>query len=1520
MDPLCVIPPSRLAISSLDTIPQSTVPTPSQRESPPREPTDPVPPLPLLLPQPHRQPPPAQFPLNTTDAPESSSRRMSAPKIYHPVPGSYFPSTPSSSSRVASGTTTPSERERPRPPPLNMPIGTPDDPIFSAYPLTGGTPSAKGKAKVFSLAPIDLAPVIPMSPHRGQWDGELVGGDGGEGWMSGAMTKSYSSQSRHRRAQAEDSAPEAEAVRGPTSPTRPRPQRKRSATVSHSPADEYRERERRTSGSDADSERGPSRGSRLGNLRAKRSLRGLRRRSVASADAPPLVQPEFEPIEMRAREHWPDMAEQVAQRFESSPTSVRSRRRHFAAIGVEHALQSDSTSTVETTGTAKQEPLVSPSQVGIAIGSPSMLPRSASFDQPRERGLGLSQVDVEDEVGGEASSPRKRSSSLDFQRNSVSPRDTTYALLDQQSSDSHSHDHHSLSTSHTASTASASADAFSPTSTSLTHPLSSATTSISRSAKSGKEGNTLAADNDLDALQLERSIAWERKQSKHHLKLLNRQHKLFELVETEVGYTEDLRILSTVYQSEMEKIPGVNETNIKMIVSNASELYEFHARFSQQLVAALKEEGLTYPKAFMDGDEMCVTAGVKVEDRSEERRESREQDGVEVKQQAGEEEVEEKREAGDAADGETSAEAVPESAIVEEAPQLGEELSVEDMAGAVERAVKKVMGTFVNELEGFSLYKQYCADSIVSCTLVKNMEHSESFRNFEHRARLAAATAKRHTLRQMLLGESPQTLPVSDRRRHKLGVKDYLVYPVQRICRYPLLLSHISKEFNATAPASRDELAAPEPERGEYDTEACDVGLDVERALRAMGGMAEDADEARRLSEAKVKTETVRRRMVPHWALTRDLFSSLGTCRLIGALDVLYQHPTAAPLSTTAKVKYLGAFLFRGYLILTKVKKNRTYEARHWLPLEVFDIIDIAQGFLPHSIRLSVGGHNFDLGASCEAEKRVWAAAITEAREQATSTPFELPSSVSLYSKPLRRMSTGAGLSLDLGLPADSLPQPSSPPTNVNTSPTSKRHTLGSMPTDLGDLAQLQEAATSRSPDGESKPSTPMRSPIRTTFTFTPERKTNRETTFFRRASLSAREVVESMLSDVFSESCATARGFAKFQQDMWSEKTLAREKGSAGHSTAGAMIRRRRSFLDMKTTGAEIAFSGEVRGSVIGGLREDMNLRRSYHAGMTSAVGGDDWDEDEEGSTTAQAMSEQGGYSMTRNNSLVSFSPAPTPKRSFADLRTHRSEDSLGLLRMKSRKSRGGSVDTAERERELEREQEKDVVSGPWRRGSESRRSKAGKPRLAIRAKSTPVTPVLSPTHEIPPSISGYMEEGGSHLPTAPPMVKKSASDESTLTRKKRGGRFSPPEYSLPPPHGTPLGAIGSNIPLPHAQPPLPSSSYTSTYSEYSKSDKSSTLRGLRRSMSFLSTRSRSVTSMEDFRASAVETDLDEEMGMRSGAGGLGLGVGEKSLEDIGMRTPSLPGTPSRKKSIVKLLGFKSGFTPMGNGERGAN
>lgn len=237
------------------------------------------------------------------------------------------------------------------------------------------------------------------------------------------------------------------------------------------------------------------------------------------------------------------------------------------------------------------------------------------------------------------------------------------------------------------------------------------------------------------------------------------------------------------------------------------------------------------------------------------------------------------------------------------------------------------------QIAGFADYKEYCAGSIAAATLVRHIASRPDYDAYEKRCQIIGSSQPDHTLRDLLEDEAPSP---SLSNRSRLQFRDFLIMPIQRVCRYPLLLSQLLS--SAATPS-------PSEERSEFlSTDEYDIGVDVERALGAMRGVAEEADEARRIKEAEIKSATLIERMDPHPAVTPLLLRSLGTCRLIGSLDVLHHHPVVAPLVPPVKVKYLAAFLYRGYLVLAKVKKGKVYEPKHFLPLEVFQLIDITEG------------------------------------------------------------------------------------------------------------------------------------------------------------------------------------------------------------------------------------------------------------------------------------------------------------------------------------------------------------------------------------------------------------------------------------------------------------------------------------------------------------------------------------------------------------------------------------------------
>lgn len=238
-----------------------------------------------------------------------------------------------------------------------------------------------------------------------------------------------------------------------------------------------------------------------------------------------------------------------------------------------------------------QSTLESHTSTITAISPPLISPRRSSLsssDQPT-RTMGHPEILESPEEMSIPHGPPPRRSSLDMTPlSAISQHQETF-------SQSISHDARSIISSSLVSSSLTCSDPslFSPAASSQEHPLSSATTSLSRSAKSAKEGVD-EHDAALSAVKLQRSLEWEAKQTKRRRRLDKRKMVLLELVETEVAYAEGLRALVQVYLPQLAALPAVSQRTAAMIARNSSDLLDFHADLATRMVEILKHEGIGY--------------------------------------------------------------------------------------------------------------------------------------------------------------------------------------------------------------------------------------------------------------------------------------------------------------------------------------------------------------------------------------------------------------------------------------------------------------------------------------------------------------------------------------------------------------------------------------------------------------------------------------------------------------------------------------------------------------------------------------------------------------------------------------------------------------------------------------------------------------------------------------------------------------------------------------------------------------
>jgi len=179
--------------------------------------------------------------------------------------------------------------------------------------------------------------------------------------------------------------------------------------------------------------------------------------------------------------------------------------------------------------------------------------------------------------------------------------------------------------------------------------------------------------------------------------------------------------------------------------------------------------------------------------------------------------------------------------------------------------------------------------------------HSHSSHDLTH----AGATSSKGTKKEIVAERDP---------RLRLQFEDYLIKPVQRICKYPLLLGTLTHKRRPRALNGADAI--------------------VMGAKRAMMDAAALVDSANHSHLQLQQTSRISSRLSAPAAVLAFI-RSLSPCTLAGSLDVV-----RAP---ALKAKYLAAFLYEGgFLALAKVNRGPRYELRYWFSLEGFEVSDTA--------------------------------------------------------------------------------------------------------------------------------------------------------------------------------------------------------------------------------------------------------------------------------------------------------------------------------------------------------------------------------------------------------------------------------------------------------------------------------------------------------------------------------------------------------------------------------------------------
>ncbi|KIY67957.1 Dbl homology domain-containing protein [Cylindrobasidium torrendii FP15055 ss-10] len=526
----------------------------------------------------------------------------------------------------------------------------------------------------------------------------------------------------------------------------------------------------------------------------------------------------------------------------------------------------------------------------------------------------------------------------------------------------------------------------------------------------------------------------------------------------------------------------------------------------------------------------------------------------------------------------------------------------------LENALSYIATKFATESSRFNIYEPFCAGHPEALDLIRRVQHSHGVEWEAFEQRCAAliydmfgaeqnsptgdsgeASSDSHPDSSCSGSHANKPRPVSMssvdasgwtlRSRPGIGTKeshnsetapstrerkrcmDYMIMPMQRICRYPLLLDQLK--------TGKAVLETPPP----LPPPRSNVNIIVQSSAQAMRHVASRVDEARHRRDVALQSSLIVSRILRSTpsapptqtrgqtlqVITPSFLASLGACLLAGSLDVMHSI-TARPQSIAGNItaKYLGAFLYLGgYLILVKVK-SKTYEPRYWFRLADFELVEAEDdALLPCSFMLRGKGHDFELAAACQREKDVWLSSFQEAKSHPRQEWINEPQS-SLHVSSKHEPPAGQETVLDPITAAQLVSEP--------------------RPHAYPELTESLLAALATDPNPTSIPARPP-APSRRSSTASvkailhPMNAVTQDTIIIRRSSASARHAVDQGLRDVTSEPCLTARSHASSREEELFQAPSITRSGAPARSQTGlglrlkkhesVRVRRRKSILE---------------------------------------------------------------------------------------------------------------------------------------------------------------------------------------------------------------------------------------------------------------------------------------------------------------------------------------------------------------------
>ncbi|KAJ2721520.1 hypothetical protein GGI07_003920 [Coemansia sp. Benny D115] len=234
---------------------------------------------------------------------------------------------------------------------------------------------------------------------------------------------------------------------------------------------------------------------------------------------------------------------------------------------------------------------------------------------------------------------------------------------------------------------------------------------------------------------------------------------------------------------------------------------------------------------------------------------------------------------------------------------------------------------FLSEASGFEAYIAYCSKYHWICNILDRIEMDSAWSGF-------------------LKEVQAQITLYSDRRR--LSLRDFLIKPVQRICKYPLFIKDLMKHTDS---------------RSEPNTYA-ELGC----ALRFISGICQGIEK----EQQRIELLRLRHNMLSQYCdnpqLPLALVSKLGTVILSGPLRI-----TSQGLKASDQLRLFGCVLFKRFFIIFRLRNKSTMLVpQFWFPLHTMRLIDDDVDRNVWQLLHVKSGQRMFFGARSAQEKQLW--------------------------------------------------------------------------------------------------------------------------------------------------------------------------------------------------------------------------------------------------------------------------------------------------------------------------------------------------------------------------------------------------------------------------------------------------------------------------------------------------------------------------------------------------------------------